>query len=103
MTAVADPATLAEFDRVLRYPELRLDDAGAVAASALYRERCIVLAADAPDEPRLPRCADPDDQMFLRLAHAAEAHWLLTRDKKLLAVRGTTRFRIAAPEYFPGR
>ena len=97
---MADPATLAEFERVLRYPEMKLDEAAAIAAAALYRERCVVLAADAPDEPGLPRCADPDDQMFLRLAHAAKAQWLLTRDKKLLAVRGATRFRIAAPESF---
>ena len=30
------------------------------------------------------RCTDPDDQMFLELAHACGARWLISRDRALL-------------------
>jgi uncharacterized protein len=33
------------------------------------------------------RCADPDDQVFIDLAVAGQARWLLTKDKALLALR----------------
>jgi predicted nucleic acid-binding protein len=36
-------------------------------------------------EPRL-RCTDPDDQKFIDLALASAAHWLLTRDRAVLAL-----------------
>jgi putative PIN family toxin of toxin-antitoxin system len=98
--AIADPATLAEFDRVLDYPELKLD---ALRASALrddYRARCTVVVDRAPGAASLPRCSDRDDQMFLQLALYANADWLLTRDKALLKLRRRVRFRIALPERF---
>jgi putative PIN family toxin of toxin-antitoxin system len=38
----------------------------------------------APERPGPLRCRDPDDQMFIDLALAASARWLLTRDKALL-------------------
>ncbi|MEP6702425.1 MAG: putative toxin-antitoxin system toxin component, PIN family [Betaproteobacteria bacterium] len=98
--AVVDDATLAEFDRVLRYPDLKLDEAGAVAASRAYHARCLIVAPSRCDESALPRCADPDDQMFLRLAQRSGARWLLTRDKALLECRGKVNFRIATPEAF---
>ena len=41
-------------------------------------------------------CADPDDQMFLELAHAASARWLLSRDRALLRLaRRALAFGIA--------
>ena len=98
--AIADPATLAEFDRVLGYPELRLDHAVALAVRRDYRSRCTIFTDRAPGHPALPRCTDPDDEMFLRLAHHAGAGWLLTRDKALLGLRRKVRFRIALPEAF---
>jgi putative PIN family toxin of toxin-antitoxin system len=49
----------------------------------------------------LPRCADPDDQMFLELARDCGADFLLTKDRDLLAlaVRKVTPlpFRIVTP------
>jgi predicted nucleic acid-binding protein len=102
LTAIADAETLAEFERVLRYPELRLDEHAAVAAGRRYRERCLIFPPCAAIEAGLPRCRDPDDQKFLQLAQRAGAHWLLTRDKALLALRQSVRFRIALPETFPG-
>ena len=42
------------------------------------------------DFPRL-RCSDPDDQVFIDLALAERAAWLLTRDKALLKLRHRAR------------
>ena len=100
LEALADPATLAEFDRVLGYPELKLAETDALAARRDYRSRCTVHAEPAPGDPALPRCTDPDDQVFLRLAQHAGADWLLTRDKALLKLKKRVRFRIAPPEAF---
>lgn len=98
LTAIADDETLAEFERVLRYPELRLDEAAAAEAGRRYRGRCVVIPPGAALECVLPRCRDPDDQKFLQLAQRAGADWLLTRDKALLALRKKVRFAIAQPE-----
>lgn len=46
-------------------------------------------------------CADPDDQMFVDLAHAAGARWLVSRDRAVLRLaRRAAAFGIAitAPE-----
>ena len=43
---------------------------------------------DAPVAVALPlRCTDSDDQMFIDLAQASGARWLVTRDRALLALR----------------
>ena len=47
------------------------------------------LAASLP--PHRPRCTDPDDQMFLDLALAVGARWLLTHDRALLRLARRTR------------
>ena len=47
----------------------------------------------------LPRCGDPDDQKFLEAALAANAQFLITKDRKLLALARKTGvpFRIVTP------
>ena len=48
----------------------------------------------------LPRCGDPDDQKFLEAALAANAQFLITKDRKLLALarkRGVP-FKIVRPD-----
>ncbi|MBP8295136.1 MAG: putative toxin-antitoxin system toxin component, PIN family [Burkholderiales bacterium] len=102
LQAIADDDTLAEYERVLRYPELRLDEAAAAAAGLRYRARCTIVPHDSAIQPALPKCRDPDDQKFLQLAQRADASWLLTRDKALLALRKKVRFGIAQPEALGG-
>ena len=102
LTAIADDETLAEFERVLRYPELRLDEARAAEAAERYRARCLIVARRMGIESVLPNCRDPDDQKFLLLAQRGGAGWLLTRDKALLSLRRAVEFRIAPPELHRG-
>lgn len=96
-TCLADPAGIAELERVLAYPELRQSPPAAAAIVARYRSLVQVPAPpDAlPALPALPRCRDPDDQKFLNLAVAAAADLLLTRDRELL--RLARRIRGVAP------
>jgi len=51
-------------------------------------------SVDAPGAASLARhlrCTDPDDQMFIDLAVAIGARWLLTRDRALLALARRAR------------
>ena len=93
-------ACRAEWQRVLSYPALRLDQDQAMRLAAAYDALASVEAA--PANHRLPRCKDPDDQKFLELACAARADALLTRDRALLALAGRAhrqcQFRICLPE-----
>lgn len=77
----------AEWLRVLHYPQVPVDAAARPAVEAAFDAlvHCLPdeLATPAA-EVRLPRCADPDDQMFLELAHAAGARWLVSKDNELL-------------------
>ncbi|BFI95041.1 MAG: hypothetical protein RSP_05510 [Rhodanobacter sp.] len=103
--AIGDAACREEWLAVLSYPQLALDAARRDAALAAFDAR-LPLLADAehrpPPAPKLPRCADPDDQKFLELAQAGGARWLLTRDKALLKLARRTRrdhgFDIVTPQ-----
>ncbi len=77
--------TLAEMVRVLAYPRFGL--------TAEDRENIIVHYmehAEAIKRPRtrarLPRCRDPHDEMFIRLAYAAKADAIVTGNGDLLAL-----------------
>jgi putative PIN family toxin of toxin-antitoxin system len=76
-----DARALAELARVLRYDALRID-AVAVATHFENAQR-LSRSFDVPSHA-LPRCRDPDDQMFLEIAVATRAAALLTRDAELL-------------------
>ena len=81
LRVAVDDRALDELARVLHYPALGLDEARIANCLALARR----LATAVEIAPRaLPRCRDPDDQIFLEIAVAAGARWLLTRDAELL-------------------
>ena len=81
--AYTDPACLRELAQVLERPHL----AGA-NSQAVFDEymRAVRLDEETPlsPPPHLPRCRDPEDQKFIRLAWAINAQALVSRDKHLL-------------------
>lgn len=83
--AVRNDAAESEWMRVLGYPQFGLDTAAQQAMLQRFRQLTSA-AADSlmPHAPRLPRCRDPDDQVFIELALAARADVLVSRDKALL-------------------
>lgn len=76
-----------EWQRVLHYPQLPIDDQQRPGFRDAF-DAWIQLLPEAStlgeDAMPLPRCADPDDQKFLELALASGARWLLSKDKELL-------------------
>jgi uncharacterized protein len=47
-----------------------------------------------------PVSADPDDEQFLAAALAAEAPWIVSGDKQLLAVSGWSGITVLKPRAF---
>lgn len=95
----ASPSTLAEFNRVLSYPELDLDASAQASLMTQYQSWINNAHTVVNVNPKLPRCADPDDQMFLELAASVAADFLISKDKALLALkRSISDFKILTPE-----
>jgi predicted nucleic acid-binding protein len=109
-------ATLAEWRRVLAYPEFALDPARQVELFARYQ--ALAVKADAFEletglhhdgtrihyglksvRSRMPRCSDPDDQKFIELAAASEAQGLVSKDRAVLKLRRRCApfFRVMTP------
>ena len=93
----ADQRTLAELQRVLTYPQLKMTPDMMVDRYRRYAS--LVQLVPAGDAPPLPRCKDRDDQMFLELAARCRANILVSKDKALLKLRGRTTlgFQILKP------
>jgi uncharacterized protein len=94
VVAVTDDPCRNEWMRVLRYPELRLDETTRAVAAARFdstMKHRLPLPSEEAALPPLPRCRDPDDQKFLELALRTGARWLLTRDDHLLALAKRTK------------
>jgi predicted nucleic acid-binding protein len=92
--AITDTRCRAEWQRVLGYPQLRLEPTQQAAMRAAYDETVWLLPEsrlESQSAIELPRCSDPDDQKFLELSHRAGARWLLTRDEALLTLSRRTR------------
>ncbi len=77
--------TLAELKRVTGYKQFKLDNAGQQRLFEVYRSRVTLVTQPIPQgAPQLPKCRDPDDQMFLELALAGQADMLISRDNLVL-------------------
>lgn len=94
-----------EWQIVLEYPHLSLDNAAKASSAAQFDAAIRLLGDDemmVQAETRLPICRDPDDQKFLELARDAKAAILITKDKALLKLaRKTVKaglFQIIPPE-----
>jgi putative PIN family toxin of toxin-antitoxin system len=101
-----DAACEAELARVLAcgLGKRSLDPAAQAACLAECRRIARLLEPGIPAErSSLPRCGDPQDQIFLEAALAARADCLITKDRALLELARNPRslpFRILAPEFF---
>lgn len=104
-TIFIDAACRAELERVLGYPfgrkTLDAERQRAVLAQAMRTANLITHELSREDKASLPRCRDPDDQVFLEAALAAHADALVTKDRALLELnRRRSRplpFRVLAP------
>lgn len=92
------PPALDELQRVLAYPQCRLD--GPEQRQVMQRYLAVATMAAMPEgfrrddlllPPGFPRCRDRDDQPFLALAYHARADGLVTKDKALLKLRRKAR------------
>jgi putative PIN family toxin of toxin-antitoxin system len=105
--AISSDTCLAEFERVLAYPQFGLTCAAQQAAYSHYVQ-CVTRVSAMPEVNRatstssLPHCQDPDDQKFLEAARDGSADWLVTSDKALLVLARRDRlrnlFQILTPE-----
>lgn len=99
--ALANDATLAEFARVLNYPQFAVAPERQQQALAAYA-RLAEPVATAAERPPLPRCKDKDDQKFLELACDGVADWLVSADRALLVLARRQKlahlFRILTPD-----
>ncbi len=103
LRAVASESTRAEWLRILDRAGLRLDAAARARAAAAFDALVVDIDTNpAPAAPPLPRCRDPDDQMFLELAYASGAICLYSRDRELLKLSRRTQrlvgFAVLRPE-----
>jgi putative PIN family toxin of toxin-antitoxin system len=95
-----------ELERALGYDLGKKFTLHATAQAACLAEcrrvaRRIEEPATEAERAQLPTCRDPDDQKFMDAALAAGAHFLVTRDRRLLDLaRRTARFGIVPPEEF---
>ena len=83
---LACSSMLNECEHVLSRPEMarwRPDPARVAQAW----DRLAVMRPAPTIGPTWPRCTDPDDQVFIDLAIAERATWLVTRDRALLRLR----------------
>jgi putative PIN family toxin of toxin-antitoxin system len=103
-----DAAADAELARVLAYDLGKHSIAPGAQAAALAQARRVSrrvdVALSAAERAGLPKCRDPDDQVFLELALAARADVLVTKDRALLALNRrharAVPFRIRTPRAF---
>ncbi|MDE1182704.1 putative toxin-antitoxin system toxin component, PIN family [Paraburkholderia sp.] len=106
LAALIDARCLAELTYVLDYPQFarrEIDKTAALEIVARLTQR-VVPPPLADDARPLPKCKDRDDQKFLELAHAAGAHWLVSKDRAVLKMAKRIArdfgFQIAQPAPF---
>ncbi|CAH2916017.1 MAG: hypothetical protein CPSOU_2824 [uncultured Paraburkholderia sp.] len=86
-----------------QFVERKVDKSAALAVLARLAQ-LVEPAAQPEDALPLPKCKDRDDQKFLELAHAAQAHWLISKDRAVLKLAKRIArdfgFQIAQPAPF---
>ncbi len=95
-------ATVTEFIRVLTYPKIRLsaEDQNELLDDILTFCESVTIDQAVAD---LPQCRDKHDLIFLVLASAGEAEFLITGDADLLTLSERFSIPIATPSQFKAR
>jgi putative PIN family toxin of toxin-antitoxin system len=83
-----------EFERVLGYPRLKLEEARQSAIYQAFRALVTMHEGGSATSALLPQCADAADQKFLELAAACDADFLVTGDRELLKLARRVPFAI---------
>lgn len=99
LVPLASHDTIAEMIRALAYPKFRLAAEHRLELLGDYLPYCRTVEVRA-GVGEAPVCADSKDQMFLDLAFAANARWLVTGDRALLSLAGQAGDRIVTPRDF---
>ena len=102
LTPIVSTETLAELVRVLAYPKFGLSIEQQKTALTFYMEHAEI-CAEPRTRSKLPKCRDPKDEMFLRLAYAAKVDAIVTGDDDLLALAGESRILILSPSELAAR
>ena len=103
LSPLASKATVRELIRVLSYPKFRLDKEEIETLLGDYLPFIEIVEMSSGDPEDIPRCRDPDDQMFLALATAGKAEALVSGDQALLDLSDKVPFSIASPVEFRHR
>lgn len=103
VVCLANDKTLTELKRVTGYKQFKLDVTGQQQLFDTYLRHVTLVTQPMPQAaPKLPRCGDPDDQMFLELALVGRADMLISRDKLVLKLAKSRNrpcpFAILLPE-----
>ncbi len=97
-TVIASRETIAELVRTLHKPKLQ-SYISPREREAFFETLILELDLIMPTE-RVSMCRDPRDNMFLELAFAGSANWLITGDADLLALESFECTRIVKPSVF---
>ncbi len=104
LLALSRPDCLAEFERVLGYPEFKLTPEQQSGILKEYANVVLLVPPEPAPDMSLPRCSDRDDQKFLELARDGAAAAIVTSDKALLKLARRRmlagKFNIQTPDQF---
>jgi uncharacterized protein len=101
---IACPAMRIEFAHMAGHARFQRWQVGCEHMLSTFDQHALMVEDPTASQPAL-RCRDPDDQVFIDLALAHGARWLLSRDKDLRALARRAAARglwIGPPEQWPG-
>jgi predicted nucleic acid-binding protein len=93
---LATPGMRRELQHMLGHASLERWEPDREHALTIFDRHAILTEIDLPPSVAAPRCSDPDDQVFIDLALAAGARWLVSHDRAVL--RLARRLRVHGVE-----
>lgn len=99
---VVSRETVEELVRVLSYRKFELTEADQLDLLGDYLPYTETIRVPKL-RARIPKCHDPKDEIFLRLAYAAKVDAIVTGDDDLLALAGESRIPIPSLSKLAGR